>query len=225
MSDARATARLQEHIEELCGAAIRALAGRRDLRFRGRRLHLGATRLPLFAPHLHPTPERDDFASFRGAADGLALRLTLCDRELHARLAPAEPVERLLFDWLEQFRVEALVPDTLPGVAANLRHRHEAWSLAFHAAGHTASARGLLLYTLAQVARARVSAQPVVEATEDRIEATRFALAPRIGHALAGLRRDRFDQAAYAAHARAIAAVVAAMLRDAGPRCQRRTRR
>ena len=216
MSEAQAAARLHEHIEALCAASIRALTGRRGLRFRGRRLHLGALRLPLYAPHLHPAPERDDFASFRGAADGLALRLTLSDPELHARLAPEGPVERLLFDWLEQFRVEAGVPETLPGVAANLRHRHEAWSLAYHAAGHTGSARGLLLYTLAQVARARVCAEPVLEATEDRIEATRFALAPRIGHALAGLRRDRFDQAAYAAHAAAIAAAVAAMLREAG---------
>ena len=216
MSNAQAVSRLQERIEELCAASIRALTGESDLRFRGRRLHRGVRRLPLFAPHLHPSLERDDFASFRGAADGLALRLMLSDATLHALLAPADPVERLLFDWLEQFRVESLAPASLPGVARNLRHRHESWSLGFHDAGHADSARGLLLYTLAQMARARVTAEPVVEATEDRIEATRFALAPRIGHALAGLRRSRRDQAAYASHALAIAAVVAAMLRDAG---------
>ena len=216
MSEAQAAARLQEHVEELCAASIRAFTGQRDLRFRGRRLHRGSIRLPLFAPHLHPSLERDDFASFRGAADGLALRLALSDAALHASLAPVDAVERLLFDWLEQFRVESLAPESLPGFAHNLRHRHETWSMAFHDAGHADSARGLLLYTLAQVARARVTAQAVVEATEDRIEATRFALAPRIGHALAGLRRTRHDQAAYAPHARAIAAVVAAMLREAG---------
>ncbi len=216
MSEVQAAARLQERIEELCAASIRALTGDGELRFRGRRLHRGARRLPLFAPHLHPSFERDDFASFRGAADGLALRLMLCDAALHASLAPADAVERLLFDWLEQFRVESLAPDSLPGVAHNLRHRHETWSLGFHDAGHADSARGLLLYTLAQMAHARVTAEPVVEATEDRIEATRFALAPRIGHALAGLRRTRRDQAAYAAHALAIATVVAAMLRGAG---------
>ena len=216
MSNAQAVSRLQERIEELCAASIRALTGESDLRFRGRRLHRGVRRLPLFAPHLHPSLERDDFASFRGAADGLALRLMLSDATLHALLAPADPVERLLIDWLEQFRVESLAPASLPGVARNLRHRHESWSLGFHDAGHADSARGLLLYTLAQMARARVTAEPVVEATEDRIEATRFALAPRIGHALAGLRRSRRDQAAYASHALAIAAVVAAMLRDAG---------
>ncbi len=216
MTQAQAAARQQERIEELCAASIRALAGDPDLRFRGRRLHRGDQPLPLFAPHLHPSLEHDDFGSFRGAADGLSLRLLLSDPALHRSLAPADPVERLLFDWLEQFRVEALAPPSLPGVARNLRHRHEAWSLAFRDAGHTAGARGLLLYTLAQVARARVSGEPVVEATEDLIEATRFALAPRIGDALAPLRRVRHDQAGYGALARSIAATVAAMLREAG---------
>ena len=216
MSEAQAAARLQERVEELCAASIRALAGEGDLRFRGRRLHRGSTRLPLFAPHLHPSLERDDFASFRGAADGLALRLSLSDPALHASLVPEDAVEQLIFDWLEQFRVESLAPESLPGVVRNLRHRHETWSAAFNDAGHVDSARGLLLYTLAQVARARVTAEPVVAATEDRIEATRFALAPRVGHALAGLRRERRDQAAYALHALAIARVVAAMLRDTG---------
>jgi len=216
VTPAQAAARLQERVEELCAASIRAITGQAGLRFRGRRLFRGTTRLPLFAPHLHPSLERDDFASFRGAADGLALRIALSDSPMHATLAPIDPVERLLFDWLEQFRVESLAPERLPGIVRNLRHRHESWSLGFHDAGHADSARGLLLYTLAQVARARVTAEPVVEATEDRIEATRFALAPRIGHALAGLRRTRADQAAYAVHARAIAAEVAAMLRQAG---------
>lgn len=217
MSETQAAARLQERIEALCGASIRALTGDASVRFRGSRLHRGGERLPLFAPHLHPSPESDDFASFRGAADGLALRLALSDAGLHETLAPGDPVERLIFGWLEQFRVESLAPERLAGVAHNLRHRHLAWSMAYHEAGHTDSARGLLLYTVAQVARARVSAQPVVEATEDRIEATRFALAPRIGNALAGLRRARHDQAGYAVHARSIAAVVATLLREQAP--------
>jgi len=216
MNEVRAAARLQERIEELCAASIRALTGEPALRFRGRRLHRGDEALPLFAPHLHPSLEDDDFASFRGAADGLALRVLHSDCALHGSLAPGEPIEQLIFGWLEQFRVESLVPAGLPGVTRNLRHRHETWSLAFHHAGHADGARGLLLYTLAQVARARVTGEPVVEATEDLIEATRFALAPRIGHALAHLRRVRHDQAAYAPHALAIAATVAGMLRDAG---------
>ena len=76
-------ARQQQQVEELCAAAIRALTGEADLHFRGRRLHRGGRPLPLFAPHLHPSLDSDDFGSFRGAADGLALRLAHSDAALH----------------------------------------------------------------------------------------------------------------------------------------------
>ncbi|MDQ6627056.1 MAG: cobalt chelatase [Pseudomonadota bacterium] len=216
MAEAQAKARNQQQVDELCAAAIRALAGEADLQFRGRRLYRGRHLLPLYAPHLHPSLDSDDFGSFRGAADGLALRLARSDAALHRALAPSHPVERLLFDMLEQFRVEAVVPATLPGVKHNLRHRHQAWSLGAHESGLTDTARGLLVFTLAQVCRARVTGEPVVEATEDLLEATRGALAPLIGHALAGLRRAREDQVAYAPHALEIARRVAALLAAAG---------
>jgi cobaltochelatase CobT len=216
MSTAQARARHQQQVEELCAASIRALAGEGDLHFRGRRLHRGRRALPLYAPHLHPDLERDDYASFRGAADGLALRLAHSDAALHRALAPADAVERSLFDLLEQFRTEAAAPATLPGVKRNLRHRFEAWSLGYHHAGLTDTARGLLIYTVAQVCRARITGEPVVEETEDLLETTRGALAPALGHALAGLRRERADQAAYAPHALAIARHVAAMLKAEG---------
>ena len=216
MSEAQRRARHQQVVEELCAAAIRALSGDAELHFRARRLHRGRRALPLFAPHLHPSLEHDDFGSFRGAADGLALRLLHSDAPLHERLCPGEPVERLVFELLEQIRVEALVPPGMPGVASNLRHRHAAWSRGLHHAGLTDSARGLLLYTLAQICRARVTNEPVLDETEDLLEATRAALAPLIGHALAHLRRDRHDQAAYAAHALQIARTIAQMLHGDG---------
>lgn len=215
MSTEQAAARHQQRVEELCAASIRALSGEVDLHFRARRLHCGQRALSLFGPHLQPSLEDDDFGSFRGAADGIALRLTRSDDALHHRLCPLCPVERWVFESLEQFRVEALAPSFLPGLAHNLQHRFEQWSHAFHRSGLTDSASGLLLYTVAQVARARVTGQPVLEATEGLIEATRGAIAPSLGPALAGLCREREDQAAYAPHALAIAAHVAAMLRRA----------
>lgn len=213
---AQQRARHQQVVEELCAAAVRALAGDAELHFRSRRLHRGRRALPLYAPHLQPSLETDDFASFRGAADGLALRLRHSDAALHERLRPDEPVERLVFELLEQIRAEALVPPGMPGVASNLRHRYEAWSRSFHHSGLTDTARGLLLYTVAQICRARVTNEPVLDETEDSMEATRAALSPLIGHALAGLRRERHDQAAYAVHALAIARTIAQMLHGDG---------
>ena len=212
-----AQVRLQHQVEELCAASIRALSGQPDVHFRGRRLHRAGVALPLFAPHLHPSLDDDDFASFRGAADGLALRLRLSDPQLHRQLCPAAPVERLLFELLEQIRVESQVPAGLGGVAANLRHRFEQWSLAFHRSGLTDSMRGILLFTVAQICRARVTGEPVLHETEDLMEATRAGIAPLLGHALAGLRRHRHDQAAYAGHALDLAQLVADLLRSAEP--------
>ena len=215
MSEAQRRARHEQQVAELCAAMVRAFSGEVDLHFRGQRLHRGREPLPWFAPHLHPSPETDDFTSFRGAADGLALRLTASDTALHLSLRPQEQVEGMVFELLEQFRVEALAPETMPGMLRNLRHRHEQWSLAFHHSGLTDSARGILLYTVAQICRARVTGQQVVEETEDLLELTRAALAPLLGHDLAGLRRHRTDQAAYAVHALSIARTVADMLHSA----------
>lgn len=212
MTQAQLRARQQQRVEELCAASIRALAGDADLHFRGGRLHRAGRLLPPFGPHLHPSLETDDFGSFRGAADGIALRLARSDAALHRSLAPADPVARLIFDLLEQLRVESLAPDAMPGVKRNLAHRFARWSQGCIDSGLTESARGILLFTLAQTVRTRLTAEPMPEHTADLIETTRGMLTRRIAHALAGLRRHRDDQRAYAPHALAIAKAVAALL-------------
>ena len=215
MSEVQLQARHQQRVEELCAAAIRALSGQADLHFRGRRLHRARKALPLYAPHLHPNVDKDDFSTFRGAADGLALRLSLSDAELHRRLLPLEPVQHLVFDVLEQIRVESLADTAMPGVARNLAHSFEQWSLAFVNAGLADTSRGILLYCVTQMCRARVLAVPVPEAIEDLLESTRAGIGPMIGHDTAALRRTRHDQRAYAVHALAIARLVAEMIESA----------
>lgn len=212
-----AQTRHQQRIDDLCAAAIRALCGQPGLHFRGRRLYRSHRALPPFAPHLHPQPGTDDFASFRGTADAMALRLRFADADLHRRLRPAEPLPRMLFEMLEQFRVESLAPSDMPGVIHNLRHRFEAWSMAFFNSGMTETSKGILLFTVAQITRSRLTAQPVVEATEDAIEATRMGIVPTLGGDLAGLRRQRHDQAAYAQHALAIAQMITDRIQSQEP--------
>lgn len=213
MSGPAAAARRQQEVEELGAAALRALTGDAALHYRGRRLWRGGQPLPAFGPHLQPSlAAGDDLRSFRGAADGSALRLLHSDAALHRSLAPADPRERWVFELLEQLRVESLVPATLPGVAANLRHRFERWSLAFHASGMTETESGLLLYAIAQACRSRLTGEPVLAATEDLIESTRAALAPVLGPLLAALRRERLDQARYAQHAQDLARTIACSL-------------
>jgi cobaltochelatase CobT len=91
-------------------------------------------------------------------------------------------------------------------MAGNLRQRFEAWSRAFHESGLTDSSLGILLYTVTQICWSRLHALPVLE--EDLIETTRAGIAAVIGIPLAGLRKSRHDQAAFAVHALAIARIV-----------------
>ena len=209
----QAQVRRQQRLDALCAATLRALSARPEVQRRASHWFAGPQQLPSFAPHLHPHAAEPTtaLADGRGAADGTALRLRFSDAQLHRQLRPALPMARRVFDVLEQYRVESLVPATWPGVRRNVRERFSAWSQAFVKARLHESAQGLLLLTVAQVGRARVTGEPMDEALQDMLEATRFGLAPHIGHALAALRRSRHDQAAYAEHALAIAAVVAAL--------------
>ena len=99
------------------------------------------------SPHLRTDPETDDFGSYRGAADGIALRLSLSDPMLYIQHQPQENVQRYVYELLEQLRVESIVSDRFPGVKRNLLHRFESRCLAFHQARLTETHVGLLLYT------------------------------------------------------------------------------
>jgi cobaltochelatase CobT len=216
MATIQQQARRQQRVEELCGAAIRALTGDPELHMRAHGLYRGQKRVPLYAPHLRTDAAAGDIGAHRGTSDGMALRLLHSDAELHRSLSPEEPIQRLMFELLEQLRVESLVPPDKPGMAGNLERRFVSWSLQYHHAGLTGSELGILLYTLAQVCWARLNACRVVEETEDLIEATRARIVPRIGRQLAALKRDRGDQARFACAALAIARQMHVWIRDAG---------
>ena len=208
--------RRQQRIEEICAGVIRALTGHAGIRYRGQRLHAGHQPLPLHAPHLQADPETDDFSSFRGVADSIALRLQHSDAVLHRTLCPIDPVERMVFELLEQLRTEALTPDHMPGMANNLHHRFTKWLDAFHLSGLTGSSVGILLFTVFQICWSRLTGLPVPEHTEGLIESTRAGIVPMLGADLAALRKHCHNQSEYAGHAGAIARLVRQMIRDGG---------
>lgn len=200
--------RRQQRVEELCAATIRAISGQPDLHFRGQMLHQGEQRLPMYAPHHRIDSAQSPFDDCRAAADAMAMRLLFSDAKLHQQHVPSQPVARLVFELLEQLRVETLVPRALAGIATNLEQRFIRWSQDFYRSGHTEGSSGILLYTIAQMCWARLNARQVLEETEDYIESTRFSLAADTGTALAGLRRNRTQQADFIPHALAIAELV-----------------
>ncbi|MGY2743809.1 cobaltochelatase CobT-related protein [Arthrobacter sp. UYCu723] len=219
---AAASLRRRKQTVELCAAALRALSGQGGLHFRGPVLYREGTPVAMPAPHLHPDTDDAALASFRGAADGMALRLRHSDAALHGRLCPVTPTRMLVFEMLEQFRTESLTDPAMPGVRANLNGRFQQWSREFEASTQIDTALGIILFTVALVCRARITAEPMTPDFEDRIESTRADLAPYIGTHLAALRRERFSQSGFARHALAIAETVAAISehlesRDARP--------
>ena len=215
METDRQAVRRREQRENLCASAVRALTGDAALDYRNGRLCRDLRPLPLNAPHLRRDTLANSLDSLRGAADGAALRLMHSDANLHARSCPADPVERLVFELLEQLRCESLTPPGMPGLVENLRHQFEAWSRGFYRSGQAESHIGNLLYTVAQISWSRLSGWPVLEESEGLIEHTRGAIAPSLGASLAGLRRHRAEQGAFAVHALEMARLVSEMIRDA----------
>lgn len=211
MSEAQAPERRAQQIRELCAASLRALGADPRLELLGTHPYHGPDVLPFNAPHLYPPASGAAFESFRGAADGMALRVLHSDTSAHLALLPHSPSARLVFEVLEQFRCESLA--TLPGVLANLRARHIAWSKEYLASGLAETALGMLLYTIFQVTRSRISGEPVVNESEDMIEATRANLSSTLGPLLPALRRHKHTQADFAPHALLVAELVAEAVR------------
>ena len=71
-------------------------------------------------PHPPRTLSDTDAERIRGQADGLALKLAHHDEAQHARLRPPSAEARLVFDAVEEQRVQALGANALKGVSNNL---------------------------------------------------------------------------------------------------------
>lgn len=195
----------QQHTDQLCGAAVRAISGRTNAHFRKGRLYLDDSLVPVLAPHLRLDPDNQTFRDFRAVADGLALRLLACDPIIYEQACPQEETARLLYDFFEQVRLEATVASDWPGVHANVQMRFRAWAEAFEHSALIESSLGILLFTVMLTVWSRVTGGVLSEAQQDLLEATRAGMAAEIGHELHALRRLRNDQAAYAAMAAQLA--------------------
>ena len=226
MSEVREHVIHQQHLHELCAATVRALAGDGELHFRGLQLFRGARRVPIHAPHLRlhdaltetggisAAPDKSsDLADLRAVMDGVALRMQGSNAQIYRQLSPQQPIAHLVFEMLEQFRVESCAATYMPGQQHNLRKRFARWSRRFYHSGLTETDLGLLLFSISQICWARLNNQPLPEDIDGAIESTRANLAPVIGVALAGLKRHRFDQRAYAECALEIAHVVDELIR------------
>jgi cobaltochelatase CobT len=189
-----------EHV--LGSAVIRALTGNAELQWSGKTLYNGIEPVALTAAH--QTDSHETLQDQRALLDGAGLRLRLSDASLHASHLPEDPIERLVFELLEQLRCESLAPEGLQGLRDNLRERFERWARAFVDSGLTETSLGILLLTLSVTAWTRLTGHEINERMADLMEGTRANIVPEIGHDLAGLKRHRRDQSLFIVHALAI---------------------
>ncbi|MEZ5480563.1 MAG: hypothetical protein R3E95_24690, partial [Thiolinea sp.] len=194
--------------QDWAAATLRALSRRSDLYLRAKQFYRQEHRLPYHSPHLRLSSDMD-VACLRGISDGLALRILNSDDSLHQRLSPAEPVQALLFECLEQLRTESLADATLwQGVSHNLIDNFTQWAQQAHDDGLTESATGLLIFTVLLICWSHLNNQAVPEPLQDLLEATRAGIGAVIGTDLAGLQRHRQQQVEYAHYARRMARAI-----------------
>lgn len=203
--------RIKQFETTVGGAVIRALTGVPDLQWSGHTLYRGVDQIPLMAAH-----QADAVATLndqRALLDGAGLRLNHSNSKLHLQHAPQDPVERLVYELLEQCRCESLAPGEMNGLQRNLRERFERWARDFVTSGITETDLGILLFTVAMIVWTRLTGHDVEDSMNDLMEATRAGIVAELGTDLMGLKRYRQDQQRFIDHSLSICRWIGAAVR------------
>jgi cobaltochelatase CobT len=192
----------QTHIDfeqqQRYGAMIRSLSGEASAQIRDWQLFHESALIDSIAPHLNLENLKTSWAFPRGILDGIALRLRYSDADLHVSLVPEGMIESLIFEVLEQIRVESNCPDELKGSQQNVQTQFIAWMQQYIASGGAEGSIGLLLITIFSTVWMKLNSQPIPQLMQDIVEATRAGIAESMGPLLVKLKANRHDQQVYA---------------------------
>ena len=159
-----------------------------------------------------PVPSRAlpeaEMQKLRGAADSLALRVRHHDDGVHARSLPAERDARVVYDALEQARVEVFGARHMLGVTANLQARLDEVCRAEGYDRMTRKDQMPASSALALLARERMTGEPAPEAAHAILDLWRHGLGEQAEAALDQLAASQSDQAAYAHASRRLLAAL-----------------
>jgi cobaltochelatase CobT len=180
------------------GAIMRSLSGDTHLQIRDWQLFHKSYTLNTLAPHLNFSYLQAPWAHSRGILDGVALRLRYSDYELHLSHSPNGLIESLVFEVLEQIRVESICPASLKGSKQNVENQFISWLQEFMSNGGMEGSISLLLLSIFSTVWVKLNQRPIPELMQDVIEATRAGLASGLGPHLVMLMKNRLDQANYA---------------------------
>lgn len=210
---APALAQRRQTLDRLTAAALRALAGDPRLDYRNRQPRLGPQPVRWLAPHVACT-EEDGLAAGRAAADAYALRARYTQPAIQMRHAPEEPLARLLYEWFETFRVEALAPRCWPGVQRNIATQFVQWSGRFHDSTLMESRLGPLLFAIIQFVHFRLHGRPPPETYRDAMSGTLRHVMPQLGPSLRAMTRHLREPQSFAAANAQLAGQIAALVHD-----------
>ncbi|MBC7151733.1 MAG: cobaltochelatase subunit CobT [Rhizobium sp.] len=113
-----------EPLRRAITGCVRAVAGSPDVEvvFANERPGLAGERVRL--PELSKKPTAHELAVTRGLGDSMALRIACHDQKVHATMAPQGADARLVFDAVEQARVESIGALRMSGMADNMNAMH-----------------------------------------------------------------------------------------------------
>ena len=180
------------------GAIVRSLSGDTHLQIRDWQLFHKSLALNSLAPHLNLDYLQASWADPRGVLDGVAMRLRYSDYDLHLSQSPNGLIESLIFEVLEQIRVESICPIGLKGSKQNVENQFIAWLQEFMSNGGVEGSIGLLLLSIFSTVWVKLNQRPIPQLMQDVVEATRAGLAAGLGPYLVKLKENQFDQASYA---------------------------
>ncbi len=110
-----------DNFKRSLAATTKAIAGEPELEVSYGGDVAGIVRDQVMLPSLPPTPKPFVIAKARGEADALALRLSLHDSETNYKNQPESGPARMVFEAMEQARIEALGAQHLSGLGDNLQ--------------------------------------------------------------------------------------------------------
>ncbi len=207
MSDS--TKQSVDELQRALACTVRAIScsGTVEVAFRGR--ERGREQASNSAPAVRLTLPRADLIQHelnrvRGEADRAALRIRHHDAGVHRRFAPSGEVAALLYDQLEELRVETVGSERMAGVRANLASAYRARSSQLQPGERGQDA------TMAEIvdlyARERLLGFELTPAQQKQMATWGEWLDQRVALELPALATSVGDQAAFARHVRELLA-------------------
>jgi cobaltochelatase CobT len=195
-------------IQERYGAIVRSISGDPHINVRDWNFYQHDELIGQLAPHLNPIHFFESWSNHRGMLDGLGLRIAHSDLALHRKMQPLDLIGSLVFEVLEQIRIESICPIGLSGTKQNIQSQFIAWLQQFMAKGGTEGSINLLLLAIFGGAWSRLNNAPLPQLMQDTIEIPRAELYSETGPLLERLKQNRFDQEKFAVPALEMAELV-----------------